>query len=156
FERAAPEDSTSKQALAQNKALQTLGLVDQGGRSTRMMPGADGKTDWTRSVEKFSETLNTFMKNTPDPAARISALHTALGERGGSEASLMWLDTFVAQLPAMLDKLHAFKGSGEGIDALVANSPMAQFSKTLADGEELLTRLGAVAMPAFVTSLRGL
>src|SRR5262249_38334940 len=109
----------------------------------------------TTIYQRFSRPIP-FMKNTPDPAARISALHTALGERGGSEASLMSLDTFVAQLPAMLDKLHAFKGSGEGIDALVANSPMAQFSKRLADGEELLTRLGAVAMPAFVTSLRGL
>ena len=156
FEKAAPEDSTSKLALAHNKALQTLGLVDASGKSTWMVPGADGKTDWTQSVEQFSAKLNEAMKNLPDPAARISGLHTALGERGGSEAALASLDTFVAQLPAMLDKLHAFKGSGEGIDALIANSPMAQFSKTLADGEQVLTRVGGIAMPAFVTSLRGL
>ena len=49
-----------------------------------------------------------------------------------------------------------FQGGAGGIDALNASSPVAQWNKSLADTEVLLTRLGETLMPAFVHGLQGI
>jgi hypothetical protein len=141
MERSVPQDSQSKQAQAHNLALEKLGLADEHSTSTWMTKGADGKTDWGQSIEKFSQTLNHFMQSEQDPAKRISKLHTAFGAQGEGEAALVSLDNFVKQLPVFLKNQADYKGTGDPYKTLQANSPAAQFQKTLADAEQVLTRI---------------
>jgi hypothetical protein len=156
FEHSVNEESGSKQAKAHNAALQKLGLSDADGHSTWTVRGADGQTDWAQSVAKFSATLNKFNAEHQDPADRISTMHTAFGAQGGSEAALLALDNFVKQLPEFMKNQQGYAGTVDAQKTLQDNSPTAQFQKTLADAEQVLTRLGTIALPAFVGGLKAI
>jgi hypothetical protein len=155
FEHSVEQEGTSKQVQAHNKALHEMGMTDEHGNSNWMVKGEDGKTDWSKSVEKFAEIAKKFNEDNPDPAHRMSVTHAAYGTQGASQESLMAMDTFVKQLPEILKNLPGYKGTVDANKTLMDNSPVAQFQKTVAEAEEALTRLGGTALPMFVSGLKG-
>jgi hypothetical protein len=155
FEGSLPAEGTTAHDRSKNTALQRMGLADDNNKSTWMVAGADGKTDWSASLLKFSEAMNHFTTTVTDPAQRIGLEKAAFGERGMSEAQIVAGDNFLKQLPQYQLQMDRFKGGAGGIADLEATSPMAQFYKTLADSEVALAALGAVALPAAVLALRG-
>jgi hypothetical protein len=155
FEGSLPAEGTTEHDKSKNTALRRMGLADDNNKSTWMVPGADGKTDWTASLLKFSEAMNKFNTIVTDPAQRIGLEKAAFGERGMSEAQIVAGDNFLKQLPQYQQQMDRFKGGSGGIADLESSSPMAQFYKTLADSEVALAALGAVALPAAVAALQG-
>jgi hypothetical protein len=156
FEGSLPAEGTTEHDKSKNTALRRMGLADDNNKSTRMVPGVDGKTDWTASLLKFSEAMNKFNTIVTDPAQRIGLEKAAFGERGMSEAQIVAGDNFLKQLPQYQQQMDRFKGGSWGIADLESSSPMAQFYKTLADSEVALAAFGAVALPAAVAALQGL
>jgi hypothetical protein len=154
FENANPAAGTTKHDESRNNALRQLGLEDAQGKSTWMIPGADGKVDWQASLLKFSEAMNHFTTTVTDPSKRIGIEKAAFGERGMAEAQIVAQDNFLKQLPQYQTQMDRFKGGAGGIADLESSSPLAQFYKTLADSEVMLATFGAAALPAAVAALQ--
>ena len=153
FENAEPRIGDSKTDLAHNEALRRMGLLDDHNQVTWQVKGADGKTDWDRSIVEMSQDINKFTKST-DPAERLGILRQAFGERGGGEASLMNLTQFIDQFPTLQEKMRAFAGGDDILKALGDASPVQKAREAWADLQNVLLDIGKVGLPPVIGGLQ--
>jgi hypothetical protein len=146
FENAEPAVGGSEYAKKHNEALASMGLMDAGGKANWQVAGADGKTDWQQSIIKLSSELHDFVAKTP-PDQVLGIMKQALGERGGGEASLLSMQTFVDQLAKLGLNMNSFKGGPDALGILGDQSPVQQTHQALADLQSALMDLGSVVLP---------
>lgn len=155
FERAEPPLGDTPADLRRLSALQDMGLVDASRHQTWMRTGSDGKTDWDKSIITLADTINKWTSKT-DAATRISDLRDAFGERGGGFGALMNLPEFIGQFPRLEQAMRQFKGGSDVLGYLTDNSPVMQTNKALADFQNVLMDIGAIALPGATNALKNL
>jgi hypothetical protein len=138
-----------------NEALTKMGLLDSSGNPSWMVKGANGKTDWLSSLTKLSPILGSGLAAMPE-TGRLQMLDQIFGKQGGREASLFGLPEFIAQFPALSEKLRMATGGEDVLKQLGEASPVQQARQAFTDLKIVLMDIAQVALPPLVEMLRSL
>jgi hypothetical protein len=143
----------TKSQQGHNNALRGMGLLDENNKTTWMVPGVNGKTDWLASLMKLSPLLGSGLAAMPD-TQRMALLDQVFGKQGGREAGLFNLKEFIGQFPALAGQLKMARGGEDVLKELSEGSVAQQARNAWTDTKIVLMDIATVALPPVTAGLK--
>jgi len=155
FQGSEPEVGDGEHAKKHNAALRKMGLLNGHNMPTWKVTGADGRTDWNVSVAKEGGIIQQHLAHVPIDQ-RMSVVGKIWGERGGAQATMLSMNTFVDQFVTLAGKIQKFKGGADALEEYAKDNPLQKGREAWRDFQNVLIDIGNTTLPTVNSALTNL
>jgi len=155
FQGSEPEVGDGEHAKKHNAALRKMGLLNGHNMPTWKVTGADGKTDWNASVAKEGGIIQQHLAGVPIDQ-RMGVVGKIWGERGGAQATMLSMNTFVDQFVTLAGKIQKFKGGADALEEYAKDNPLQKGREAWRDFQNVLIDIGNTTLPTVNSALTNL